>query len=88
MSVLLVTYDLNKETKRPNIVAEVKKTDWARLSESSYAIDTTESPQQVVARFGYLIDGNDDFLVITLKRPHHGQASKEVIDWLERRLTH
>ena len=42
MSVYIVTYDLNKESKRPPIVEEVRKTDYARLSESSYAIDTNE----------------------------------------------
>lgn len=88
MSVFIVTYDLNKETVRPNIVAEVKKTDWAKLSESSYAIETNESPQQVYARFNYLLDSNDNFYVITLKRPYSGRGPQDVNDWLERRLTY
>ena len=38
MATLLVTYDLNKETVRPNIVGAIKEySSWARLSESSYS---------------------------------------------------
>ncbi len=88
MAVLLVTYDLNKETVRPKIVDEVKKTSWAKLSESSYAIDTNETPQAVYNRFQYLLDENDNFYVITLKRPYYGQGPKAVNDWLEQRLTY
>jgi CRISPR/Cas system-associated endoribonuclease Cas2 len=87
MAVLVVTYDLNKEVKRPKIVAEVNKTDWARLSESSYAIDTTETPEEVYDRFKYLLDGNDNLYVITLKRPYFGQGPQDVNSWLEQRLT-
>jgi len=37
MATLLITYDLNQETKRPNIVGAVKDVggSWAKLSESS-----------------------------------------------------
>ena len=86
MGILLVTYDLNKEAVRPKIVTEVKKTAWARLSESSYAIDTSETPQAVYNRFRYLLNQNDNFLVLRLRRPHFGQNKQAVIDWLEERL--
>jgi CRISPR/Cas system-associated endoribonuclease Cas2 len=86
MAIYLVTYDLNKETTRPKIVDEVRKTGYARLSESSYAIDTQETPQQVYNRFLKLLDNNDDFYVILLKRPYSGQGSQEVNDWLESNL--
>lgn len=88
MAVYIVTYDLNKETKRPPIVEEVRKTAWARLSESSYAISTTETPSEVYQRFKPLLDENDNFFVITLKKPFQSWAPKEVNDWLNSRLTH
>tara|TARA_R110001583_G_scaffold87175_2_gene227800 strand:+ start:4033 stop:4197 length:165 start_codon:yes stop_codon:yes gene_type:complete len=49
MSVLLITYDLNKETRRPDMVGAIKKlsNSWAKLSESSYAIKTAKSPKSV-----------------------------------------
>jgi len=86
MAVYVVAYDLNKEAVRPNIVAEVKKTPWAKMSESSYAIDTGETPSQVLARFRQYLDDNDDCYVITLRRPWDGWGSKAVIDWLQSRL--
>ena len=86
MAILLVAYDLNKEVKRPDIVAEVKLTDWARLSESSYAIDTQESESQVYQRFRKHIDTDDALYVIILKRPWDGYGPKDVADWLNQRL--
>ena len=58
--VYLGTYDLNQETKRPPIVEEIKKLgEWAKLSESSYAIATSQSVDPVFAKLKPLIDGND-----------------------------
>lgn len=86
MAVFIVTYDLNKEVKRPPIVAEVKKTNWAKLSESSYAISTTETAGGVYQRFKPLLDGNDSFYVISLRHPYSGQGPKIVNDWLDKNL--
>ncbi len=88
MPVYIVTYDLNKESKRPPIVEEVRKTAWARLSESSYAISTNENPNDVYQRFKRLLDDNDTFFVITLKKPYQSWAPKEVNDWLDSQLTY
>ncbi len=82
MSVYLVTYDLNRETKRPPIVEEIKKTAFAKLSESSYAIDTLETVSQVYRRFSRYIDDNDTLYVITLSRPWTGQGPEGVNRWL------
>lgn len=86
MSTYVVTYDLNRETVRPNIVAEVKTTDWAKLSESSYAISTSETPQAVYDRFKRHLDSNDNLYVITLKRPYFGQGPQDVNEWLANHL--
>lgn len=86
MAIYIVAYDLNKEIKRPPIVAEVKKTPWARLSESSYAIKTAETVERVHARFRKHLDENDDFYVITLSRPWDGYGPKAVIQWLTAEL--
>ncbi|KAA3504381.1 hypothetical protein DXM27_03860 [Rhizobium rhizogenes] len=87
MAVYLVTYDLNKETKRPDILKDIRDGDsWAMLSESSYAIETNETPRQVYDRLKKHLDGNDNLLVVTMKNPYYGQATKDVIDWLDRKL--
>jgi len=87
MITYIVTYDLNKETKRPPIVKEIKDLgNWAKLSESSYAISTSLSAQQVYEKLKHLIDNNDNLYVITLKNPYSGFGKKEVNDWLEQNL--
>ncbi|RJE84011.1 hypothetical protein [Paracoccus onubensis] len=87
MTVFLITYDLNKETVRPKIVDKIKDFgSWARLSESSYAVDTTLTSDQVYDRFKQILDSNDHLLVIRLSKPWCGRNSQEVIDWLTPRL--
>lgn len=86
MTTYVVAYDLNHERKRPPIVAEVKQTDWARLSESSYAIDTYETADQVLARLQKHLDDNDNLYVIPIGRPYSGWGPKDVIEWLNARL--
>ena len=90
MPVLLVTYDLNKETKRPPLLKDLKETypTWAKLSESSYAISTNSTPQQVYDRLKKHIDDNDRIVIITLKKPYQGWTGKKVHEWLEQNLSH
>ncbi len=88
MTVRLITYDLNKPGQNHSkVLTKIKAYgSWAKLSESSYAVKTNVSPQTIYDAFKPLLDRNDDFLVLTLTRPLAGQASKEVIDWLESNL--
>lgn len=87
MTTYIVTYDLNKESKRPPIVKDIKSYDsWAQLSESSYAIDTGQSPKQVYDFLAKHLDGNDNLYVIKISNPHYGQGPKEVNDWLANNL--
>ncbi len=86
MPLCIITYDLNKESKRPDILADIRKGTWAKLSESSYAVLTPETPKQVYDRLAKHLDGNDTLYVITLNRPYYGQGSAEVNDWLEKHL--
>ena len=51
MSVLIVTYDLNREQTggdREGLLQYIKTHSWARLSESSYAVATDKAPATVV----------------------------------------
>jgi hypothetical protein len=90
MAVLLITYDLNREgssrSDYTEILKQIKKTAWARLSESSYAIETSETPEQVFNRLQPHLDPNDYLTVITLNRPWYGRQSQTVLDWLKQRL--
>lgn len=87
MAVLLITYDLNREAKRPNIVKDIKAYgSWAKLSESSYAIKTDKSASTVYAELEEHIDGNDQLYVINLRKPWMGFGPKDVNDWLDDNL--
>lgn len=90
MAVLLITYDLNRETKRPPLLEAVKEAgiSWCKLSESSYAIETNETPDQIYNKLQVHIDSNDRITIIHLKKPWQGWQSREVIDWLNNRLSY
>jgi hypothetical protein len=89
MATYVVTYDLNDEDNRPNITKHLKDGygTWAKLSESSYAISTTDEPSTVYDYMLPMLDSNDALYVITLKRPYFGQGSEAVNDWLSDELT-
>lgn len=82
MNKLLVAYDLNREIVRPKILEEIKRTAWAMLSESSYAIQTWETPEQVFRRLERYLDGNDRLFVVELTGGYYGQGPAEVHNWM------
>jgi len=87
MAVLLVTYDLNKQGQNYSKFLEVVKSyAWARLSESSYAIETSKSPETIYTELNPYTDANDNFLIITLSQPYFGWHDRDVIGWLSNRL--
>ncbi|MFO6428731.1 hypothetical protein ACLBKT_01440 [Erythrobacter sp. W302b] len=85
MAVFIVTYDLNKEVKRPNILKLIQDWNWAKLSESSYAVEATSSTA-VYDRLKPVIDDNDNLFVIPLRAPYRGWGPKDVHDWLAKKL--
>lgn len=88
MSVFLITYDLNKELNRPNMAKKIRETfaSWAKLSESSYAVESAASPEHVYSQLSTLLDKNDQIYIISLRKPWTGFGSKEVNDWLDQHL--
>lgn len=87
MSELLITYDLNNEIKRPNILASIKALGpWAKLSESSYAVVTAMTPAQVFQHLQKHLDSDDTCYVITLRKPYAGRGPQDVNKWLEDNL--
>ena len=92
MPIILVNYDLNKEKSSENyteIINIIKsERNWAKLSESCYAMDTNMTPIQIYNKMKPYLDTNDSLLAFPIKQPYYGQHSKEVIEWLSRKLTY
>src|SRR5438105_901486 len=89
MPIYLVTYDLRRELTRldyAKIYAVRDTYDHVRLSESSYAIDTTETPDAVLSKFKQALDANDVLSVVTLTGPWAGQGQSAADAWLSRKL--
>lgn len=87
MAVYLVTYDLHDPGKNyKEILEQIKKTSWAMLSESSYAISTSETVEAAYRRIHTKADDNDTFYVIPLRNPWTGRGPKAVNDWLTANL--
>lgn len=62
--------------------------EWAKLSESSYAISTGNTVDEVHSYLKPVLDSNDNIYIITLKKPYTGFGPKDVNDWLESNLTY
>jgi len=92
MAVLLVTYDLNKEGSSKvdyNKFYKLRDSmDCVKLSESSYAFNTTDTPLQLRDKLRNAIDPNDHIYVITLKMPFDGWGPIPTNEWLNKNLTY
>lgn len=88
MSVYLVTYDLKKPGQDySDVLKTIKSYSWARLSESSYAIKTTETADSIEQKIRQNTDSNDNVYVIALHLPWAGYGPQDVNKWLNDNLT-
>ncbi len=87
MSCLLITYDLsNPGQKYTKVFDVIKAYPYAKLSESSYAIKTQESPSQIYNRLSSHLDSNDQIYIIAVNEPHMGFGPQSVNQWLNKNL--
>jgi len=87
MAIRLITYDLRKPGQDyKDFLKTVKEYSWARLSESSYAVDTSETPKTIYEKLRPYMDENDYLMVMTLTTPYMGYNLQTVIDWLTKHL--
>lgn len=85
--VLLITYDLKRPVQNyAALHEEIKRggTWWHHL-ESTWIIETTESPQQMYNRLVRHIDQNDRLLIIEVKRNYWGWLTDKAWEWLNGR---
>jgi len=92
MALRIVTYDLIKEKSKDGyegvwkVIKAGGVNTWRQLSESSYAMDTTQTPRQIYEKLKPYLDDNDHVYILTLSSPWFGQHSEETNNWMLARL--
>lgn len=88
MASYLVTYDLNNPGQNYEDVRKVIESldGWAKLSESSYAVESSLSEIAIYKKFEPHLDKNDQLYVIGLHQPWMGQGDPAVNQWLDQSL--
>jgi hypothetical protein len=88
MPILLVTYDSNKPGQDCGKILEFIKSSgtWAKLSETSYAINTEETPDMVYKQLTPFLSDSSKLFVVNLTRPYAGIKGTGIAAWLEKSL--
>jgi len=90
MPLLLITYDLRAETKRPPIVSEIKAIypSHCKICDSSYVVETNDTPDQAHGKLDHLFDSNDwrGIFRVDNRTGWQGRILKSEADWLNQRL--
>ena len=89
MALLLITFDLHKPKQgHGELIEQIKKYSYVRLSDTSYAIITDKTPMNVCDGLKKIIQKEDSLYVITLKHPYDGCGPNLANDWLMKSLTY
>jgi len=85
--VLLITYDLKRPGQNYAGLHDAIKAagTWWHHLESTWIIETDESPRDWYNRLAPHLDQTDYVIVIEITRNYFGWAPKEAWDWLSRR---
>lgn len=88
MASYLITYDLSKPDQNYSDVIDIIKNlgDWAKLSESSYAVTSSLNSTQIYGKIKGHLDKNDQLYVIGLHQPWAGYGDRDVNAWLNDHL--
>lgn len=87
MPLLLITYDLRAEKKRPNIVKAIRERypSNCKICDSSYVIETPDSPNRAHERLSDIFDDNDWRGIFQISGTWQGWIDSQDADWLNRR---
>ena len=88
LKTYLITYDLKVPGQNyKDTLKIIRSYNWIQLGESSYAICTTESAQDIYNRFKHgALDKTDSLYVIQLHRNYAGIGPDATNKWLEDNL--
>ena len=84
MAVHMVTYDLHRPSQDyEDLIAELKKSrNWWHYLQSSWLIESDESPSNIWARIQSSVDKDDSVLIIRVTNPHAGWLPQKAWDWI------
>jgi hypothetical protein len=88
MPVRLISYDPNEPGRDDSTFFSIVKRygPWAKLSEFSYAVVTSVSPEIMMERLKQHLQPYDIVSIITLAPPYSVTGHEDLNDWLSRRL--
>jgi hypothetical protein len=89
MPALLITYDKkNQWLNFGALVRAIKKYEWVQLTDSSYAIATNATPQEVFEILRQNLDDSTNLYVMSIRKPFTGFGPPKVNDWMVRHMGH
>ena len=88
MAVFTVSYDLNKSGQNYEALwAELKRTQYNHILDSTWLISTTETVEQISDRLRKHMDQNDHVIISRLNAgQYNGWMPKDVWEWIRTRL--
>ena len=84
MAAYLVTYDLNSPGQDYDaLYARIKSYKWAKITESSWAVSTSQTAVQVRDHLWAVMDANDKLLVSRMGASAWYGLPDDVTQWLK-----
>ena len=88
MSVHVLTYDLIDPGQNYDDVMDfIRQHGYAQLSESTYAIATEKTVNDLYQEMRQITDDSDQFYIVTLTPLWAGYGPEEVNEWLDNHLS-
>ena len=81
----IITYDLSKPGRNyGDLYKRIKSySTWAKITESSWAVSTDRTAEQIRDNLKEALDSNDKLLMGLLGRSAWSGLTKELTDWLK-----
>lgn len=88
MAVFSVSYDLNKSGKNyEGLYAELKKTGYAHIMDSTWLVSTSETVYQLRDRLMTQLDNNDSLFISKVnKNEYSGWLNQSFWDWITKHV--
>ena len=88
MAVFTISYDLNKQGQNYEAIwAELKRTEYNHIMDSTWLISTSENVSQIQDRVKKHLDANDRLLISKLNRgEYNGWLTNDQWAWIRERL--